>query len=72
MDFSVGSLFVSLIVGAAGFGLFRYGRRAEREPQFLAGIALMAFPLFVPSAAWIVTIAVALLAAMFVAMRAGY
>lgn len=72
MDFSVGSVFASLIVSTAGFGLFRYGKRAEREPQFIAGIALMVFPMFVPGVAWMVTIAVALLAAMLVALRAGY
>ena len=52
MDFSAGSMFASLVVSAFGIGLFIYGKKQVRPPQVVVGIAMMVFPYFVGSPAW--------------------
>ncbi|MBK7876200.1 MAG: hypothetical protein IPJ77_10665 [Planctomycetes bacterium] len=71
MDFSAGPLITSLVVGSVGFGLYRYGRKAERMPQLLTGVVLMVFPYFVPGVAWMIGIAVGLIGGLVVAVRNG-
>lgn len=51
-----------MVVGLIGFALFVYGKRRSRVPQFVAGIALMTFPMLTPNP-WVMTgIAAAILA----------
>lgn len=71
MDLSPGVLFASLVVSTIGFGLFVYGKKAQRWPQLVAGCALLVFPYFVASALWVVVIGAALLGALVLAVRAG-
>ena len=71
MDFSAGPLITSLVVGSVGFGLYRYGRKAERTPQLLTGVVLMVFPYFVPGVAWMIGISVCLIGGLVVAVRNG-
>jgi hypothetical protein len=66
-----GSLFTSLLIGSIGLGLFLYGRKQNRLPQLVTGIALSAYPYFVGSVAWMIGIAVAVLAGLVFAVRAG-
>jgi hypothetical protein len=40
-------LFLSLVLGAIGAGLFLYGRKAGRLPHLAAGLMLMVYPYFV-------------------------
>jgi hypothetical protein len=72
MDFSAGSLFASLIIGTLGFALFLYGKKQQRLPQLLAGIALSAYPYFVGSVPWMLAIGAAVLGALVVVVRLGY
>ena len=41
-------LLASLLPGAIGFVLFRYGRSMNRPPQIVVGMLMMVFPIFVP------------------------
>jgi hypothetical protein len=65
-------LFLSLITGGIGFVLFVYGKKQDRWPQLAAGLALMAYPYFVSSLTGTVSIAVAILAALWLAIRQGW
>ena len=70
-SFAPAPLFVSLIIGAVGLGLFLYGKRQKRLPQMFAGLVLMAFPYFVPSVLWMVAIAVVIVGLTWMAARVG-
>lgn len=72
MDFDASSLLASLLVGSIGLGLFLYGKKQTRLPQLLVGLALMAFPYFVSSAALVYAIAGGLLAGLWAAVRWGW
>jgi len=71
MDFSPGWLLASLLVGSVGTGLCVYGKKQTRLPQFLAGLALFAGSACVPSAAWMLVLAVVVLVALWGFLRAG-
>ena len=42
-------LFLSLIPGGLGFVLFVYGKKQQRWPQLIAGLAYMVYPYFTTS-----------------------
>lgn len=71
MDFDPASFLASLAVSSVGFVAFMYGRKQKRFPQLAAGVALMVYPYFVGNVWLMLGIAVALLAAMFAAIRMG-
>jgi hypothetical protein len=72
MSFDPVWLFLSLIPGGAGFVLFVYGRKQDRWPHLLTGLALMAYPYFASSVSALVGIGLALGAALWWAVRAGW
>jgi len=72
MSLDPGLLFLSLITSGAGFVLFVYGKKQGRLPQLLAGIALSVYPYFVSTVAMTVGVAVAIVAALWLAVRQGY
>ena len=65
-------LFLSLIPGGAGFVLFVYGKKQQRWPQLLVGLAMMVYPYFATSTTSLVAIGVVLGVALWVAVRAGW
>ncbi len=71
MDFSPGSLFASVLIGAVGFGFFQYGRKQQRIPQLVTGVALMGYPYFVASVGWMLAVGLALIAGLWFALKAG-
>lgn len=71
MEFTHGSLFGSLIVSTLGFAIFVYGKKQNRLPQVVAGLALLGFPFFVSSLPWMAGIAVGVLGGLVLAVRAG-
>jgi hypothetical protein len=71
MDLETSSLIVSLIVSSIGFVVFAYGKRQQRVPQVVVGLALMGFPYLVPSVPLIASIAAVLLAGLWLATRFG-
>lgn len=72
MSFDPGLLFLSLITGGVGFVLFIYGKKQDRWPQLAGGIALMAYPYFVPTFGLSLAIGVGIVAAVWIAVRQGY
>jgi hypothetical protein len=65
-------LFLSLITSGIGFVFFVYGKKQERWPQLVGGIALMVYPYFVPTLALNLLIGVAIVAAVWIAVRQGF
>ena len=63
---------VSLLAGALGLGLFRYGKTQERAPQLLGGIALMVYPMFVAGAGTMLLVGALIVGAVALAVSAGY
>jgi hypothetical protein len=65
-------LFLSLIPSGIGFVLFVYGKKQERWPHMLAGIAFSVYPYFTPSSVVMVAVGVALSTGLWLAVRAGW
>lgn len=72
MSFDPISLLLSFCVSSIGFVLLQYGRKMGRPPQIMAGILLLVFPYFVPSVAWMLGIAGALLGLLWLSLQRGY
>ena len=71
MNLTTSDLFTSLFVSTVGFGFFLYGKKQRRIPQLVTGLVLMVFPYFVDGALWMLAIAAALIAALWLAVRLG-
>jgi len=71
MVFDANAFLLSMLIGGVGFVAFVYGKKQSRLPQMLAGVTLMAFPYFVSNLWLMLGIAVAVVGAMFVAIRLG-
>jgi hypothetical protein len=65
-------LFLSLIPSGFGFVLFVYGRKQERWPQLVAGLALLVYPYFAETVPALIGIGAAIAIALWVALRAGF
>jgi multisubunit Na+/H+ antiporter MnhC subunit len=65
-------LFLSLISGGIGLVLFIYGKKEQRWPQLVAGLALMAYPYLVSTVMATVVVGVAIVAALWLAVRQGW
>ncbi|MBZ5555868.1 MAG: amino acid transport protein [Acidobacteriia bacterium] len=65
-------LFLSLIPGGIGFVLFVYGKKQERWPQLVAGLAFMAYPYFTPGLLALAGVGVLIGAALWTAIRLGW
>ena len=65
-------MLISFVVGTVGLGLFRYGKKEDRPPQLLGGIAMMLYPFFVTSVGGMLATGGAVVAAMVIAANAGY
>ena len=69
MNFTGPWLFASLIVGSIGFAISVYGKKEQRAPQLLAGIALVAISWLVPSALWMSASAALVIGALWLGTR---
>ena len=65
-------LFLSLITSGIGLVLFVYGKKQERWPHLVAGLLLMAYPYVVSTATMTVVIGIAIVAALWIAVRQGW
>jgi hypothetical protein len=72
MDFDPAVLLLSLIPSGIGFVLFKYGRKSDRWPHLVTGIAFMAYPYFTGSVISMVTVGVALGAALYAMIQLGW
>jgi hypothetical protein len=71
MNLDGNALLVSLVIGSVGFVSFVYGKRQQRLPQMVVGLALMGFPYFISSIPWMFGIAVALVGTLWLMVRLG-
>lgn len=65
-------LFLSLIPGGIGFVLFVYGKKQDRWPQLVAGLALMGYPYLTPGVPALVGVGVLISVALWTAIRLGW
>ena len=72
MSLDPGWLFASLIPGGIGFVLFVYGKKQERLPQLLAGLAFMVYPYFTPTVTSMTIGGLGVGAALWTALRLGW
>lgn len=72
LDLDPSSVFINLVIGAVGFALFVYGKKAERWPHLGAGILLMAYPYFVDGALSLFLVGAGILVGLAAALYLGY
>lgn len=72
MSFDPTWLFLSLIPGGVGFVLFVYGKKQQRWPILLFGIAFMVYPYFTETITSMTIVGVALGALLWAALRLGW
>jgi hypothetical protein len=65
-------LILSMIPGGIGFVLFVYGKKHQRWPHLVAGIALIGYPYFTPTVTMMAAVGAAICAALWFAVRQGY
>ena len=72
MDFSdPGLLFCGFAISMIGLGLFIHGKKMQKLPSLVMGLAMMIFPLFVHSMLWMWVIAGACVAGVFLVPDGG-
>ena len=62
-------LILSLIPSGIGFVLFVYGKKQQRWPQLVGGIAMMVYPYFTPTITSMLIIGMMIGAAVYWAVR---
>ena len=72
MSFDPNWLFLSLIPSGVGFVLFVYGKKQQRWPQIVIGVAMTVYPYFATSVTSLVAVGVVLGVALWLALRAGW
>ena len=72
MDLDATWLFLSLIPSGIGFVLFVYGKKQERWPHLVTGLALMVYPYFATTVLSLIGVGAALCVALWVAVRSGW
>jgi hypothetical protein len=72
MSFDPTWLFLSLIPGGIGFVLFVYGKKQDRWPHMAAGILMMVYPYFTPTALSLFSVGVVICGALWYAVRLGW
>jgi hypothetical protein len=65
-------LFLSLIPSGIGFVLFVYGKKQQRWPQMVAGIAFSVYPYFTASVSAMVGVGFLLGGLLWAAVRMGW
>jgi len=65
-------LFLSLIPSGVGFVLLAYGKKQQRWPQIVAGLAFMVYPYFAPTVSALTLVGVVLGVALWLAVRSGW
>ena len=72
MSFDPTWLFLSLIPGGVGFVLLTYGKKQERWPHAVAGLAFMVYPYFATSVVALVSVGALLGLGLWYAIRLGW
>ena len=63
---SPGNLFGMIVFGAIGMAAFVYGKKNAQAKPMIIGVALMAYPYFIPAGWLLYLIGAALTAALFI------
>lgn len=71
MNFDPTWLFLSLLTGTLGMGLFLYGKREDRWPQLVIGLLFMVYPYFTESVTSLVVVGLLLLGVLWFLVRTG-
>lgn len=71
MDRDAAALLLSLLIGTFGFALLTYGRKQQRLPHVVGGLALIAYPYFIDSPWVMFGIASAIMGVVATAVRLG-
>ena len=71
MNFDPTWLFLSLLTGALGMGLFLYGKREDRWPQLVVGLLFMVYPYFTGTVTSLVVVGALLLGVLWYLVRTG-
>jgi hypothetical protein len=72
LNFDPTWLFLSLIPGGIGFVLMVYGKKQQRWLHFIFGALFTVYPYFTETVTMMVVVGLALGAALWMAVRAGY
>jgi hypothetical protein len=72
MTFDPTWLFLSLIPGGAGFVLLVYGKKEQRWPYIVTGLAFMIYPYFTPGILSLLGVGAGLSVALWYAVRQGW
>jgi hypothetical protein len=70
VNFDPTFLFLSMVMGAIGMGLFVYGKKQSRIVPLVGGLALMVYPYFVESLTALSVVGVGICVATYFAARA--
>ncbi len=65
-------LLASLFIGSIGLVIFLYGKKQGRIPHLVIGLVLVVYGYFLSSVAWMLVIAVLLLALLWLVVRLGW
>jgi hypothetical protein len=65
-------LFLSMIPAGIGFVLFVYGKKQQRWPQLVAGIAMMVYPYFTSTITAMMAVGALICVALWYVVRMGY
>jgi predicted phage tail protein len=65
-------IFLSMIPSGIGFVLFIYGKKQQRWPQLVAGLAMMVYPYFTSTITAMASVGVAICVALWYVVRLGY
>ena len=65
-------MLLSLIPGGAGFVLFVYGKKQQRWPQLIAGLAMMAYPYFATTVPTLVAGGMLIAGVLWYSLSLGY
>jgi hypothetical protein len=65
-------LFLSLIPSGIGFVLFVYGKKQQRWPQLVAGVAFTVYPYFTATVSEMIGVGFALGGLLWAAIRMGW
>ena len=65
-------LLASLFVSSIGLVIFLYGKKQGRVPHLVVGLVLVVYGYFLSSVAWMLVIAVLLLALLWLVVRLGW
>jgi hypothetical protein len=69
MSFDPTWLFLSLIPGGIGFVLLTYGRKQDRWPQIVAGVAFLVYPYFATTITSLIAVGGALAGMLWMALK---